>query len=217
MTSRIARHLITNHLIATSRRFAAFRADARGLAAVEFAMILPIMLVTLFGVISVTSVISINRKITLVARTLSDLTSQGPKVDDSTDIPNFFAIGRAILTPYRAVLNPFSGGPLRMTITQLYIDPANGNARVQWSTGDDQRSVGDVLSSMPVDLIGKDSTNKVLPDQYFILSEVSYLYAPSILPDIAAVPLKEVTYTRPRVTANWPCVRLNNATTCPKS
>lgn len=199
------------------RRSAAFRADKRGLAAVEFAMILPVMLVALFGVISVTSVISIDRKITLVARTLSDLTSQGQKVDESTDILNFFNIGRAMLTPYKVTQNPFSGGPLRMTITQVYINPANGAARVQWSKGDEERQIGSEVETMPADLIGKDADGKVLPKQYFILSEVSYVYAPAILPDIAAVPLKEWTYTRPRITANWPCVRLNNATSCPTS
>lgn len=210
-----------SNLAKTGRRFglrlAAFRADARGLAAIEFAMILPIMLVTLFGIISVTSVISIDRKITTVARTLSDLTSQGDSVTESTDIPNFFAIGRAILTPYKAVLNPFSGGPLRMTITEIYINPANGAARVQWSKGDDARNVGDVVSSMPADLIGKDSSGKVLPNQYFILSEVSYNYAPAILPDIAAVPLKDSTYTRPRITSSYYCVRLNGVNPCPTS
>ncbi len=199
-------------------RFGAFGADARGLAAVEFAMILPLMLVTLFGLIGASSAISINRKITLVARTLSDLTSQGQTVSDSTDIPNFFAIGRAILTPYKATLNPFSGGPLKMTITEVYINPTNGTARVQWSRGDSARNIGDVVSTMPADLIGKDpNTGKVLPNQYFILSEVSYNYAPSILPDVAAVSLKESTYTRPRITSVWPCVQLNSATTCPTS
>ncbi|MCO5130417.1 MAG: pilus assembly protein [Xanthobacteraceae bacterium] len=208
---------VRRYLTTTARRFAAFGPDARGLAAVEFAMILPIMLVALFGIISVTSVIALNRKITLVARTLSDLTSQNDYVLDATDIPNFFAIGRAMLTPYKATSNPFSGGPLRMTITQLYINPANGQARVQWSRGDDARSVGDVVSSMPANLIGKDASNKVLPNQYFILGEVSYRYAPAILPGVAAVPLKESTYTRPRVTANYYCVRMDKATPCPTS
>ena len=49
---------------------------SRGMAATEFAMIVPMMLVMLFGTIEVSSGVAVNRKVTLVARTLSDLTSQ---------------------------------------------------------------------------------------------------------------------------------------------
>lgn len=196
-------------------QLAVFSGNARGLAAIEFALILPLMLATLFGVVGATSAISIDRKVTLIARTLSDLTSQGPNVNDSTDIPNFFNIGRAMLVPYQTTQNPFSGGPLRMTITEIYIDPQTGAARVQWSRGDSARSVGGVVASMPADLIGRDAAGKIIKDQYFILSEVSYAYAPAILPGVASVSLSESTYTRPRVTANWYCVRLNGETTCP--
>ncbi len=198
------------------RHLARFARHAEGLAALEFAIILPVMLVTLFGAVGVTSAIAIDRKVTLIARTLSDLTSQSPNISDS-DINNFFSIGNAMLTPYSAAQNPVSGGPLKATITEIYIDPTNGTARVQWSKGDSPRAKGSVVSTMPSDLIGKDANNKILPDQYFILGEVSYLYAPSILPGVASVPLQEATYTRPRVTANWPCVKLNGEATCPTS
>lgn len=199
------------------RHLARFSPHADGLAAVEFAVILPLMLVTLFGMTGVTSAIAIDRKVTSIARTLSDLTSQGSSVTN-TDLQNFFAIGKAMLTPYAAAQNPVSGGPLKMTITEIYIDPASGAARVQWSSGDIPRAVGDVVTDMPGELIGKDAAKNILPDQYFILSEVSYLYAPSILPGVASVPLGESTYTRPRM--SLACVLYNPvspSTSCPKS
>jgi Flp pilus assembly protein TadG len=205
---------VANIIHAFRYQLARFARHAEGLAALEFAIILPVMLVTLFGAVGVTSVISIDRKVTLVARTLSDLTSQSTAVTDS-DINNFFAIGNAMLTPYSAVQNPASGGPLKATITEIYIDPNTGAARVQWSKGNAPRATGSVVASMPSGLIGKDASNKILANQYFILSEVSYLYAPSILPGVASVPLQESTYTRPRITANWYCVKLNNETNCP--
>lgn len=189
--------------------------DRRGLAAVEFAMILPVMLVTLFGLIGVTSAISINRKVTLISRTLSDLTSQGTQVQDS-DIANFFAIGKFMLTPYSATTNSFSGGPLLQTISEVYVDPKTAAVRVQWSKGDAPRTVGSPVPEMPTDLIGKDSTLKPLPNQYFILSEVSYRYAPSILPGVASVSLKQVTYTRPRAPSPA-CVLYAPTTVCPTS
>ena len=54
--------------------------DRSGLAAVEFAMIFPIMVVMYFGVVEFSSAIAVDRKATQVARTLADLTSQKASV-----------------------------------------------------------------------------------------------------------------------------------------
>src|SRR6476620_8022500 len=55
-----------------------FRDDRRGLAATEFAIVVPLMLVMFFGTVEFSSAVAIDRKVTLMARTLSDLTSQTP-------------------------------------------------------------------------------------------------------------------------------------------
>ena len=78
---------------------AALRHDLRGVAATEFAMIVPLMLVMLFGTIDVSSGVAVKRKVTLVARTLSDLTSQSKAVGDA-DMTNFFAASYGIMWPY---------------------------------------------------------------------------------------------------------------------
>ena len=49
--------------------------DRRGLAAVEFALIVPLMLVLFYGTLEFSSGVAVDRKVTLVARTLSDLTT----------------------------------------------------------------------------------------------------------------------------------------------
>src|SRR6476660_9282147 len=74
--------------------------DCRGLAAVEFAMIVPLMLVLFFGTVEFSSGIAVDRKVTLVARTLSDLTSRSAASILDTDLQNFFASSASILTPY---------------------------------------------------------------------------------------------------------------------
>ena len=53
-------------------------------------MIVPIMLVMFFGTVEFSSGVAVDRKVTMMARTLSDLTSQGTTVTDS-DLTNFFA------------------------------------------------------------------------------------------------------------------------------
>ena len=73
--------------------------DRRGIAATEFAIVVPIMLVMFFGTVEFSSAVAVDRKVTLVAQTLSDLTAQSTTVGDS-DMTNFFAASTAILTPF---------------------------------------------------------------------------------------------------------------------
>jgi Flp pilus assembly protein TadG len=170
--------------------------DRRGVAAIEFAMIVPIMLVLFFGTVELSSGVAADRKVSLVARTLSDLTSRSVSVSDS-DLTNFFAAGGAIMTPYVPPMYNVTKG----TITELWIDPSTGNARVQWSQGSVPRGQK-TLVTVPADLIVKDSTGKIVPNQYLIFSEVSYLYTPAVgyVMAKAGVTLTDVSYTRPRQT-----------------
>src|SRR3984885_6736538 len=71
--------------------------DGRGNAAVEFAVIVPVMLVMFFGTVEFSSGVAVDRKVTLMARTLSDLTSQSTSVA-TTDLTNFQELGAAIMT-----------------------------------------------------------------------------------------------------------------------
>jgi Flp pilus assembly protein TadG len=62
--------------------------DRRGIAATEFAVIVPIMLVMFFGRVEVSCCIAVDRKVTLMARTLADLTSRSVSVANG-DLTNF--------------------------------------------------------------------------------------------------------------------------------
>jgi Flp pilus assembly protein TadG len=181
-------------------------ANCRGNSGVEFAVIVPIMLVMFFGTIEFSSGVAVDRKMSLVARTLSDLTSQtsnstppppAPNVTDSY-IQNVFTSAIAILQPYQAT-------PANATISQIYVD-SNQKATIQWSkaatygTGATQatlttssRSPNDVVTSLvPSQLLVKQT--------YLILSEVSYLYTPAVGYVMAktGITLKDTAYTRPR-------------------
>ena len=101
--------------------------DRSGLVAVEFAMIFPMMVVMFFGVLELSAAIAVDRKATLVARTLSDLTSQMVSVANA-DLVSFGEAAKAIMTPY-------PGSPLISSVTEVYVDSVTGVARVQWSKG----------------------------------------------------------------------------------
>ena len=139
-----------------------FLADGRGLAATEFAVIVPLMLVMFFGTVEFSSAVAIDRKVTLMARTLSDLTSQSTSVGD-TDMTNFFAASTGIMTPYDHTL-------VTSTISELYVDPTTLAARVQWSKGIAPRNKGDIVE-IPDAL--------KIAGTYLIYSEVKYKYVPA--------------------------------------
>jgi Flp pilus assembly protein TadG len=157
--------------------------DHRGVAAIEFAIIAPVMLVMFFGTVEFSSGIAVNRKVTLMARTLSDLTSQNISVTD-TQLTNLFAAATSIMTPY-------SSTPTHSTVSELYVDPRTLAARVQWSKGTAPRAAGSTVAIPTALQIG---------GTYLIYSEISYLYVPSVgyVMGKAGINMSDFTFTRPR-------------------
>jgi Flp pilus assembly protein TadG len=179
--------------------------DCRAIAATEFAVIVPIMLVMFFGTVEFSSAVAVDRKVTLLARTLSDLTSQSPPsgVSDS-DLGNYRAAATGVMTPYSAT-------PLKMTITELWVN-SSLQARVQWSKGDAPRTAKTIVV-VPTAL--------AVADTYLILSEVSYLYTPTVgyVMAKAGVNLSDISYTRPRqnLCVVYPASTSGVTPACPKS
>ena len=199
-----------SHIWFRLRRSAAeLRKDCRGVAATEFVMIVPLLLTMFFGMVEFSSGVAVDRKVTLVARTLSDLTSQSTTVTD-TDLSNFFAASVGILAPYSAT-------PTQSTITELYVDPTTLKAKVQWSKASTFNSSGSVVlgtsSHSPGDIITIPAA-LLVGDTYLIWSEVSYKYVPAVgyVMAMAGVTLKDLTYTRPRQSS---CV-MYKTTVCTK-
>jgi Flp pilus assembly protein TadG len=170
--------------------------DRRGLAAVEFAMIVPIMLVLFFGTIEFSSAVAVDRKVTLIARTLSDVTSQSISVADA-DLSNFFNAGCAIMYPYAGPPPCTSvNNPTTAVISELYVDPTTLKARVQWSKGYQggvALAVDTIVTSVPGALL--------VSDTYLIYSQVGYIYKPVATYNFASnasITLSDVAFTRPR-------------------
>jgi len=189
--------------------------DRSGVAAIEFAMLVPIMLVMFFGVVEFSSAVAVDRKVTLTARTVSDLTSQWPQNPSmaDADLINVFTASIAILYPY-------SPTPTRAQLSEIYVDSTK-IAKIQWSkagtvtNGSNQatlmtstRSAGDIVTSIVPPAL-------LIPQTYLIFSEVSYLYTPTVgyVMAKAGVTLSDVEYTRPRQST---CVLYNNVpASCP--
>jgi Flp pilus assembly protein TadG len=199
--------------------------DCSGIAATEFAVIVPIMLVLFFGTVEFSTGVAIDRKVTLVARTLSDLTSQTPPPTPQSNSATVTDVSlQNIFTASIAILSPYEAAPTKATISEIYIDSSK-NAKIQWSkaatiTSGASQATLTTSSHNPGDAVTASVPPTLLVAKtYVILSEVSYLYTPSVGYVMApsGVTLTDVSYTRPRQVA---CVIYNglpaaNPTPCP--
>jgi Flp pilus assembly protein TadG len=173
-----------------SLRIRRFARDSRGAAAVEFALVTPLMAAMYFGTVELSSGVAIDRKVTLVSHTLSDLVAQATSVSNS-DIAGVFDAGSKIMTPYLV-------SPMTTKVTAVTID-GTGRATVacsrSWTssggvtTGYAKNTV--VTSSIPAGLIANNTE--------LIWAEVTYVYTPTIGYVVkSAVTLSDQFFARPR-------------------
>jgi Flp pilus assembly protein TadG len=158
--------------------------DQRGVSAVEFALLLPLMLTLYLGTIEISQGIAAGRKVTLTARTVADLVSQASKLS-SADMTNS-------LNAASAVMAPFPATNLATTVTSVKID-ANGNATVDWSVTQNG------TAKTPGQTVTLPTALKV-PSTWLIWSEVQYVYTPSIGYVLSgSLTLTDQIYMRPRL------------------
>src|SRR5688572_20381676 len=81
------------------RRMRQFARDVRGVAAIEMAIIFPVMIVLYIGLVDVTNLLMVNRRVTLTTSTLADLVTQADSSITTADIDGIFESARAIFEP----------------------------------------------------------------------------------------------------------------------
>lgn len=180
-----------------------FIRERRGVSAVEFALIMPILITLFLGGTELTQGITIKRKVTIATRTIGDLVSQSTTISDDELT--------AIFDATTSVLAPYPDGPLKMTISNIYID-ADGKASVVWSAGYNggatSRKAGDVVT-LPDGLNAFGETS-------LLWAETEYTYTPTIGYVISgSIDLKDKLYLRPRLTDCISRVTGGKTVTCP--
>jgi Flp pilus assembly protein TadG len=167
-----------------AERTSRFSGDERGLSAVEFALLLPLMVTLYLGTVEISQGIAVDRKVTLTARTVADLVSQVTSINN-TDMNNSLNAATAVIAPYPS-------DKLKITVTSVTVD-ANGKATVAWS---------DALNGSPR---AKGSSVTLpsalnIPNSSLIWSEAQYAYTPTIGYVLSGtLTLKDQIYMRPRL------------------
>lgn len=107
-----------------ARRISTFRAATAGVSAVEFALILPVMLLLYSGSVELSEALAVDRKANRVSSTICDLVSQETDVT-SAEMQNIFDASSAIMEPYP------SGSVLKMEL--IVVDIGASSQTVAWS------------------------------------------------------------------------------------
>ena len=165
------------------RRFAR---DRRGVSAVEFALLAPLMIGLYLGCAEISDGVAVDRKVSLSAATLANLASQVTTIS-SSDMTN-------MLNATSAIISPYSPGKLKATLSCLKID-ATGKATVAWSAtlNGTMRATGSTVT-IPSAL--------AVPSSQLLFGEVSYAYTPTVGYTITGtLNLSDQMYMAPRITA----------------
>jgi len=131
--------------------------DARGLSAVEFALLAPVMIALYFGVAEVGQAFMIQKRQAHVASMVADLVAQTDIVD-MDDLDDILSAGAL-------VVKPFSATNLTVTITSVKRDD-KGVDRVLWSYGSKTRKSNDVVTkpSIPAGMITANGGGVVMAE-----------------------------------------------------
>ncbi|SPU42271.1 TadE/TadG family type IV pilus assembly protein [Brevundimonas diminuta] len=174
--------------------------DRRGVSAIEFALIAPVMIVIYFGLIEFTQGYMAERRAGHVASMVADLVarSDGANVKD---LEGIFQIGDMIM-------RPFSAETLSIRVSSVTVD-ARGVATVEWSRAKSAKDAdgadimparkrGDPITDLPPDLITDGQT--------VILGETNYGYVSAFGQMIpGGISFQRNYYLKPRTTDRIVC------------
>jgi Flp pilus assembly protein TadG len=100
------------------RRARAFLADAKGLAALELAMILPLALMLMSLVVFAGQAYGVQRRVTLAATTIANIFAQANNTNSSTITA---AELNQILAYPNLILYPYDGSSAAVVVSQLWV------------------------------------------------------------------------------------------------
>ena len=185
--------------------------DVDAVAATEFAMVVPFMLVLLIGGIELAHGMAINVKVSTTAHAVADMVTQNTSLS-TTSMQNILTGATAIIAPY-PVTGSSGSSVMSVTVSEVSSD-ANGKLTLQWSQSFNGSTFGAGRTSLtgltiPTSLNGTIGNAANLHNQNdqvsFIVGEVSYAYAPNLGYTITGtINLTDTVWMFPRCSTDSP-------------
>jgi len=169
-----------------TRRLSRFWRDRRGVSAVEFALILPVLLLFYFGMAEFTEAMLAERRLSHLTSAVGDVVARQRTLNDA-------GLGE-VLTAGEVMMAPFPVSTLRICIVSV-VSNAQGRDTVAWS---EQKNAP---ANCPAANAVVDIPPAVLPaGQSVIMSKASYDYQSMfkmVLPN--TITFRRTFYLRPRL------------------
>ena len=96
-----------------------FKRDNEGVAAIEFAIIAPLLILLFFGTMEVSTAVAVNRKVSRVSSTIADLVTQSQELS-ADDVDDIMRSAAFVMEPYDHAVE--------IVVSQIEIE--DGQARV---------------------------------------------------------------------------------------
>lgn len=173
-----------------ARRARRLSDDRRATAAAEFALVFPVAVVLMMGLIAVGEALAISRKVTITARTVTDLITQNITIKSSEIM--------TALNASSAIAAPFSTASMTIIVSQISTD-SSGAAKVSWSKSLNGTAL---TKNQSVTL----PTSLVQPNISLIWGQVSYSYTPFFGAKLTgSFTLRDQIYMAPRLSNSVAC------------
>ncbi len=181
-----------------------FRKSQGGAAAVEFALLLPVMITMFFGMVETTLALVCRADISQMAATAADLISQ-VNTANTADLSNVYAAAGTILYPY------YTGGATgkpTIRITSVIYDSSSAtpttSGKVAWTCT--QLGTGTLTpASRSVNSTVTFSQPLMITNGSVLMAEVAYNYAsPTTQTIVGSINMSNNFYTKPRRVAQIP-------------
>jgi len=178
-------------LNAYTQFIARLKRDNKGVAALEFALIAPIMVTLYMGSVELHHALSADRRVTDLAGATADLVAQSADISGQMD--NIFDAASTYLKPY-GVAN------LRITVSSI-CHAGDDTGRVDWSANYVNGGVKTYahLEVVPLPLDSDDKPVLTIKGTSLILAEVSYQYTSPLGEYVNSMTLSDHYYLRPRL------------------
>ena len=168
-----------------------------GVAAIEFALVIPLVILIYAGGFEIVQAATVNRKLTDTTVQLANVTTQYTAVAANPDLNNIAAASSQIMAPYPT-------GSLSIVITEVQTD-VSSNGKVAWSQGYGGASC--LAKNSAVTL----PSGFASPNSYYILVQTTYSYAPTIgSAFVHTIPMTDQIFMVPRQSTSIPAT----GTTC---